>query len=459
MSGNVSRVVWATDWQPPPISALNFNASNESLCKAAGAWKADSLSVLQSGEMVITANVVLPYLAYILPANERPSSGWTLLHWYEDYIMQDLADDGVPLEGSLLEKLSIFPLDNCIDDVCRNLDWVGDPDVSGRGMIITYYVAAGLVTAYLCALTLSNLGIISKERYTTQSKFALVLNAFEESVNAFLDATLVFAASMLAAACFRLAQAFLQDSGKGKGHWMLYASIGSVYMSTFSIFPPLVLQCISRDLRRHWLRILFWIVVVILTVANEVLFDLFFETYAGDKLSDVLEEVWYAMCNPYTLLENGIIPTLHLAQALLVLNALCYVAYMSWKKRSKNIQGWPRLRIFWQKAHRYIRTLNAVFCCLLMWTMIGLFHAYRDIVNGAAGDDNQNSDWTFGQVLAVATWIPVAVEFLTVLKYGPEQGLSKKLSSRFTVVSVAGSSLQDEKESQYTRVEGEQQDY
>lgn len=235
-------------------------------------------------------------------------------------------------------------------------------------MIITYYFAAGLVTMYLCALTLSNLGII-RQKYMTQSTSALFLSAFAESVNAFLDATLVFAASMLAAACFRLSQAFLQNHGEGKGHWMLYASIGSIYMSTFSIFPPLVLQCISQGLRRHWLRILFWTVVTILTIANEVLFETFFQTYvesyAGDKMSDALEVVWYGMCNPYTLLENGILPTLHLAQAILVLNAICYVAYMGWKRRSRNIQGWPRFRTFWEKAHRYIRTLNAVFCCLL----------------------------------------------------------------------------------------------
>lgn len=144
MSGNVSRVVWAADWQPPPISALNFNASNEDLCKAAGAWKAASLSVLQSGQMFITANVVLPYLAFILPANATPSDGWTLSHWYENYIIQDRAEDGIPLEGSLLEKLSVFPLENCIDDVCRNLDWVGDPDVSGRGVRMIYQFRIGI---------------------------------------------------------------------------------------------------------------------------------------------------------------------------------------------------------------------------------------------------------------------------------------------------------------------------
>ncbi|KAI1777396.1 hypothetical protein F4818DRAFT_347263 [Hypoxylon cercidicola] len=165
------------------------------------------------------------------------------------------------------------------------------------------------------------------------------------------------------------------------------------------------------------------------------------------------------MCNPHTLLENSILPTLHLAQALLVFNALCYIAYMSWRRKSRSFQGWPRLRNFWQKAHRCIRAVNAVLFCMLMWTMMGPFHTYRDIVNGAAGDENQNSYWTFGQVLALATWIPIVVEFLTVLKCGPEQGLSKKLSSRYTVVSLAETCLKDEKEAQYARVEDAHQDY
>ncbi|KAI1763370.1 hypothetical protein GGR53DRAFT_497817 [Hypoxylon sp. FL1150] len=466
MSGNVSRVVWETDWQPPPISALNFDSSNETLCKVAGAWKAQSLSVLQEGQELITTQFVLPYLESILPANQGPSDPWTLLYWYDNYIMMDRTSDGMPLEGSLLAKLNVFPMESCVDDICKNLDWVGDPDVSGRGMIITYYFAAGLVTVYFCALTLSSLGII-RQRHAPKSRSSLLLSAFEASVNGFLDATLIFAASMLAAACFRLSQAFLQDNGEGRGHWMLYASIGSIYMSTFSIFPPLVLQSILQDLRRNWLRILVWAIIVIFMIANEVLFEIFLQTYvkryvesyAEDNLSDGLEVFWYWMCNPFTLLEKGILPILHLAQAILVLNAICYVAYIGWKRKSRDIQGWPRLRAFWEKVHRYIRTMNAAFCCLLMWTMIGLFHAYRDIVNGAAGEENQNSNWTFGQVLAVATWIPVAVEFLTVLKYGPEQGLSKKLSPKFTVVSATESSLGGEKEAQYARVADEHSDF
>ncbi|KAI1777397.1 hypothetical protein F4818DRAFT_439752 [Hypoxylon cercidicola] len=78
MPGNLSRVVWATGWQPPPISALNFDASNETLCKAAGAWKAESLSVFQDGRMFITTNFVLPPTEFQSRARPWKNSAYSL---------------------------------------------------------------------------------------------------------------------------------------------------------------------------------------------------------------------------------------------------------------------------------------------------------------------------------------------------------------------------------------------
>lgn len=148
MALNASHITFSIDWQAPPLSALNFDPNNKTVCAAAGAWKAASVSVFQGESIVITADYVTKYLKAILPANATPPNDWTLLHWYNDYIMTELtanltntastdaANSSLPIPGSLLEKLSAFPLLNCTIDVCKNLDWVGDPDVSGRGVSI-----------------------------------------------------------------------------------------------------------------------------------------------------------------------------------------------------------------------------------------------------------------------------------------------------------------------------------
>ncbi|OTB00251.1 hypothetical protein M426DRAFT_238361 [Hypoxylon sp. CI-4A] len=432
---NATRVVWSTDWQPPAASALNFDPSDATLCAAAGAWKAKTLGLLQDDQAFITANYVIAYLLAILPASNETAAPdyWTLLHWWDDHILTQQDGSGNPILGSLLWKLSLFPLMNCAPDVCKNLDWVGDQDVSGLGMLITYYLAAALVTAYLFALALSESGVF-RSRYSARSKRALVLGGFEESVCTFLDATLVFAVSMLAAACFRCTEAFFQEQGAANGHWMIYASLGSIYMSTFSALLPLALQSAAPGLRRHWLRIILWVLVVILAIIDEVLFDSFYVRIKSFGPEDLLEAVWLALCHPTELLVKGLTPTLRIAQILLVLNGIYYVVCKSCKGRFRNTGRWTRLKAFWQKAARYVQIVQIGVCCLLMWSMVGLFHYYRNLVDDAVGAENQNSDWTFGQVLAVATWVPVLVELVTVLKYGPEEGLSKRLSRKYAVV-------------------------
>ncbi|KAI1458739.1 hypothetical protein F4805DRAFT_466598 [Annulohypoxylon moriforme] len=463
MSLNASHVTFSIDWQAPELSALNFDPSNAAVCKAAGAWKAASVSVVQDNQNVITTDYITNYLRVILPSNETQPSSWVLLHWYNDYIMKEvyIDDDSgytYPIAGSLAEKLSAFPLYNCTTDICKNLDWVGDPDVSGRGMLITYYIAAALVTIYLCALTLSDTGLF-RTRFPPGSKRAWLLAGYEESASTFLDATLIFAVSMLAAACFRLSQAFFQEFGDTSGHWMIYASIGSIYMSTFSSLLPLLLQLSAHGVRHHWLRIVMWTLVIVLGIVNEVLYDCFFgklEMFLFSQLKDMLENIWLGMCSPLTLLNYGLGPTLRIAQVLLILNAICYVIWMICRGRPSILRGWPRLRSFWQKIARYIKILNMVVCCLVMWTMLALFHIYRDEVNKSAGKDNQNSDWTFGQVLAVATWVPVLVEFATVLKYGPEEGLGKKISRKYTIVPNTTPDYDEKEDGRYFRVDSGQ---
>ncbi|KAI1205549.1 uncharacterized protein F4807DRAFT_282181 [Annulohypoxylon truncatum] len=459
MSVNASHVIFSVDWQAPPLSALNFDPNDEAVCGPAGAWKAATVSVFQGDQSIITTNYVTDYLRAILPSNETQPSDWVLLHWYNDYIVQEVTMDdtnsSVPIPGSLLEKFSAFPLLNCTTDICKNLDWTGDPDVSGRGMLITYYIAAALVTLYFFALTLSGEGFF-KLHLPAGSKRAWLLAGFEESASTFLDATLIFAVSMLAAACFRLSEAFFQEYDDSSSHWMIYASIGSIYMSTFSSLLPLLLQLSAHGVRHHWLRVVLWTLIILLGIANEVLYDYFFgkaEFYVFSQLRDLLENVWLDLCSPIKLLDNGLDPTLRIAQILLVVNAICYVIWMRLRGRPDNLAGWPRLKLFWQRVSPYIKLLNMLLCCSVMWAMLAFFHVYRDKVNEAAGSDNQNSDWTFGQVLSVATWVPVGVEFATVLKYGPEEGLGKKISRKYTIVASNSFDYDEKREMQYSRVE------
>jgi hypothetical protein len=67
---------------------------------------------------------------------------------------------------------------------------------------------------------------------------------------------------------------------------------------------------------------------------------------------------------------------------------------------------------------RWIRGLRSVWrfgiawaVCGLMWAILFFFLELRDKILSTAGSSDSQNDWSFGQVLALATWVPVAAEF------------------------------------------------
>lgn len=62
----------------------------------------------------------------------------------------------------------------------------------------------------------------------------------------------------------------------------------------------------------------------------------------------------------------------------------------------------------------YLRLIDGAICGLFMWTFLFLFTAYREAVKSKAGESDQDTEWTFGQVLSLVTWAPVALELITV---------------------------------------------
>jgi hypothetical protein len=66
---------------------------------------------------------------------------------------------------------------------------------------------------------------------------------------------------------------------------------------------------------------------------------------------------------------------------------------------------------FFERFPRMIRwsTLSAAFC--IMWVFISWFVFLTLQIRNRAGQKNKDNEWTFGQVLALATWVPFMTEF------------------------------------------------
>jgi hypothetical protein len=74
------------------------------------------------------------------------------------------------------------------------------------------------------------------------------------------------------------------------------------------------------------------------------------------------------------------------------------------------------------------------FCA--MWTFIGWFIYHTILVRDRAPVSNRAKEWSLGQILAVATWMPFIVEFAYMWWEEPEKGLSGRLIDPYEVVRV-----------------------
>jgi len=333
--------------------------------------------------------------------------------------------------------------------------------------MISYYLEAIFATIYFLVLLAIRTQLLS---HLSNRSPALqrVLGAFEKTVETFLYASVIFAISMLAAGIAR----YVQYKFHPEHHESVYALLSSVYMSAFSIFPTLILQCVhERQHRRQWLPLLLWFIVICCAVTIDVLYrttssrehwdvpeDLdtaitgFSDTGSSDDLrieTQYVEGLWLGICDPQDLrlkLTN-ILTVSHILLGLNVLWWLYTLLSSLFQRRSLrhprlsnnfpdryyciSLVSWWRIRKSWLKP--LLLWLNAGACLALMWTTLAYFHVYRNVVSGVAGDSDKDGEWTFGQVLALATWAPVLVDLTTSRWFHPfftvNQSLQKNMNA------------------------------
>lgn len=87
----------------------------------------------------------------------------------------------------------------------------------------------------------------------------------------------------------------------------------------------------------------------------------------------------------------------------------------------------------WRAAWRLVVAWVNV---LFMWGLLAFFTILRHKINVTAGHLDSEDEWTFGQILALATWAPVVVEFGYIFIWGIKEGLERHLPSDFIVKEV-----------------------
>ncbi|KAI5923610.1 hypothetical protein F4810DRAFT_200615 [Camillea tinctor] len=394
---------------------------------------------------------VIRFLDAAVP-NDWPHqySASELVQWYLD-IWSNPTYQSTPQFTMMWYGLENTAYGACNAELCNSLQIKGDPDVSGRGMMGAYYISAILSTIYFFVLIIDRLS--SSHKIPSR-----ILDAFRESTNTFLDEALIFAVAMLASTVVRYAS--VTHSDDNFDNYSAYRLLGSVFMSTFAIFPCLLLQSVAGGLRRRFLRQGLWTVVVGLKVVviiqmNTVYIQRFVYDMSNPndaQLESVpgffREYLWSRYCDNNPLVARTLI--VEYTGALLgLLNLLWLVYYVltSLPSVGRSVasvlerSGALGMRrnghaARWERMWRYLLLLNGIACSIVMWLLLVFFTSWSIHVQNKAPSTDEDTKWTFGQVLSLATWVPVFIEWLAILVAGPEEGLGQRLSTSYEVTKV-----------------------
>ena len=436
----------ALSWKPPPLSSFRFSRN----CTAAGRWVASNQ---------VEYMATLDYIRQSLPDDfEPPPTNYQIFEWFTSNIAHN--------NQTLYIRMHDVAVRDCLQDACRALEWQGIADLAGVGMVITYYLEAIFTTILLFLLSLDNhfngasqVGDWLTRLGIPHPRIPYRLSAaLYGCLDEFLNSATVFAISMLAASIFENSYNALNYGVETT----VYATLLSMLLPIFTVFPVAILHAIARgSLRRARLRTTIWIVLVILVIAVCVLATATFHilredtepNFYGDRSPKKSFEWW---CAP-TEDQFSVRPAFKVGAAIFTISGgFWFIAILNFM-RIPFLNEWKcmvKLRGSWWLV---VAGLNFVG----MWTYLGLFSEYRRLVVEKAGLSQQDTRWSVGQVLALATWAPVAVDFLYILvcecpplifanlqgavanercAVGPQAGLEERVSKSWLITAGERSS-------------------
>lgn len=426
-------------WSPPPLTELNYTN-----CTAASAYVASSVTLNKTLDIGYYAT--FNFLRSLVPLNwtDYPSDG-DLLLWFESW---DLETDNEVFNKSLVM------VEQCGRGICEFLPLEGDPDLAGIGvsldtnslitltaksgkkttncryqMMVSYYLVAFLATLYPIVISLD-----SVVPFKASKVWRRVHSWFEQTLNTFLDASLLFSISMLLAAIYRFSSAYRHPNGED--NTFIYSLINAVTVSMFSVFPPLILQSTAPELRRRILRAILWFLVIAFVITLTILYyiwrgpnpiiDFFLD---GHHLDDqvnrhVGQYIWLVFCD---LTDTQLIQSLDCAiitaQVVLGLNlpSWFYLVYTiirgDAKREDLGVPQDPGNNDLhqtqfesWKSYGKYARALNILICYVTMWLLLGTFTTIAVRLAVAMGPFGKDRRWSIGQILAMATFVPLIID-------------------------------------------------
>ncbi|KAL0935938.1 uncharacterized protein CTRU02_208153 [Colletotrichum truncatum] len=330
------------------------------------------------------------------------------------------------------------PKQKCAAEYCKAAGYTGSQDLSGIGVVVSYFLEALLGTMYLIAFTIHQTILYFKKNKPKKSRpqqaqtvSDRILDSFRGSLDMFLGGAMLIAVAMLGAALY---SSITQGEEKRKTNPDLpsgeavYEMPLSLIASNFSVFPVMLLYAlVKHEGHRKWLHrsvlLILWGLsasVVFLAPRAEIDYD---ERKSGRRNFDCDQrgsQYWQVVKATQFLVIA--LPLLWLVITLFLTTGF-KIPGMVDKPWVKTWRGIWRLLIAW---------INL----FLMWGILAYFAHFRQKIIDTAGGLDKNDEWTFGQVLALAAWVPVVAELFYILAFGLEDSLSGHMPSDYHASNV-----------------------
>lgn len=394
-------------WKAPAIQDFDFSRN----CTAAALWTA-------AEEVPFLAT--LDYIRQSLPENfSPPPTDYQIIEWFTSNVVYG--------NQTIYTTMRTSALQNCQYQVCEALDWEGIADLAGIGMVITYFLQAIIATFLFFAMSLDHYlagrphhrNLFSRLGFPKLGVHQRLLAAMYGCLDEFLNSATVFSLSLLAASVFENSYNTL-TSGV---YATVYATLLTVVLPVFSVFPIAIVQATSRGtLRRARLRTAIWILLAVLVVVVCILafvtLDLIRKSRSrsggGFYTSLSPQQNFELWCAPRSE-ESSVRVVVSLSMLTFGAAALFWFVLV----RDFKVLGIPFFpssnAAILGAARRYWWLAVALVNLAGMWAFLALFTQYRRLIVERAGSSQQDSRWSVGQVLALATWAPWVVDFLYIL--------------------------------------------
>ncbi|KAK4111074.1 hypothetical protein N656DRAFT_799374 [Canariomyces notabilis] len=343
-------------------------------------------------------DVTARYLRVLFGASTENWSDGQLVHWFQDTQAEAerrySTQPGSPDLGIFFNEYIKPAVDGCSASVCRSLGWQGNTDLAGIGVFSSYCIEAALATIYLVVLLANRFKIWKKGR---------VLDSFLGTVSDLVQGVFVFSVAIMIASLHSIVKVLDQSDYSVT----TYEIVTAMLVTIFSVCPATLLYAIGgnskgpKPILRPILLVIWILMLAVVNLGRTT--DPSRQALAANTIGHPFEV--YCQVIGSAPLEAARIFAVAAAEG----------------GKEEDGRAW--------------RVIVSVLACLVMWFFLGLFAAMRATIIDVAGDSDKSNEWSFGQIVALASWAPVVLNFFYLLFLGVEKGQGSKLPHGYTITS------------------------